>query len=85
MATRKTAPPEQPDEAPISPLDEEDLGDDFTFSSSPQDKPKTAQEQYRAPVENGFIGAWKDRTDIGDTLEYARFLRERAHQRLRGR
>jgi hypothetical protein len=85
MATSKTVPPEQPEESPTRARDERDLDDDFTFSSPLEDKPKTAQEQYRALVENGFIGAWKDRTDMGDTLEYARLLRERAHQHLRGR
>ena len=30
---------------------------------------------------NGFIGAWKDREDIGDSVEFARRLRERAQTR----
>jgi len=47
-------------------------------------KAKTGQELYRALVANGFIGAWKDRTDIGDGVEYARLLRRRASERLRG-
>lgn len=46
-------------------------------------KPKTAQDLYRALVENGFIGAWKDRTDIGDSVEYIRAFRERASIRRR--
>jgi len=46
-------------------------------------KPKTAQNLYRALVENGFIGAWKDRTDIGDSVEYIRAFRERASIRRR--
>lgn len=30
---------------------------------------------------SGFIGLWKDRTDLGDSLEFARELRRRAEQR----
>jgi hypothetical protein len=61
-----------------------DSEDDFSFSSSAEKKPQTGQELYRALVENGFIGGWKDRTDIGDSVEYARLLRRRATDRLRG-
>jgi hypothetical protein len=61
-----------------------DNDDDFSFSSSAENKPKTGPELYRALVENGFIGGWKDRTDIGDSVEYARLLRKRASERLRG-
>ncbi len=45
------------------------------------EKPKTAQELFRALTDNGFIGVWKDRTDIGDSSDYARKLRRRASTR----
>ena len=83
MATHKV-PEETPAERATTPITEEDSDDDFSFSSSVKDKPKTGQELYRALIENGFIGAWKDRTDIGDSVEYARSLRKRASERLRG-
>ena len=34
-------------------------------------------------LESGLIGMWKDRTDIGDSAEYARKLREEAQTRKR--
>jgi hypothetical protein len=84
MATRKIT--EGPPEDAAEPITETAVAndDDFSFSSPAEDKPKTGQELYRALVENGFIGGWKDRTDIGDSLEYARLLRKRASERLRG-
>ena len=39
-------------------------------------KPKTGRELYEALMANGFIGAWKDRTDIGDTLEFVQRLKD---------
>jgi hypothetical protein len=84
MATRKVAPKQADDEILPTPIDEDEPDDDFSFSSSPESKPTTGQELYRALVESGFIGGWKDRTDIGDNLEYARLLRKRASERLRG-
>jgi hypothetical protein len=65
MATRKIPDETSEDGATMSTAGDEIEGDDFSFSSSADDKPKTAQELYRALVANGFIGAWKDRTDIG--------------------
>ena len=84
MVTRKV--PQGPPEDAAKPTAEmaDDNDDDFSFSSPAEDKPKTGQELYRALVENGFIGGWKDRTDIGDSLEFARLLRKRASERLRG-
>ena len=32
-------------------------------------------------LESGLVGMWKDRTDIGDSVEYARQLREQAQTR----
>jgi hypothetical protein len=46
-------------------------------------KPKTGRELVQALRANGFIGAWKDRTDIGDSIEFAKALRERAQKRDR--
>lgn len=83
MATRK-ASREIPDNVKTARAAEEDVDDDFSFSSSSAGKPQTGQELYRALVENGFIGAWRDRTDIGDSVVYARSLRKRASERLRG-
>jgi hypothetical protein len=34
-------------------------------------------------AQSGFVGLWKDRKDIGDSLEYARKLRR--HAETRGR
>lgn len=48
-----------------------------------KDKPKTGREMVKALTENGFIGAWKDRTDIGDTVAFARRLRREAWRRAR--
>jgi hypothetical protein len=47
----------------------------------PLQRPQTARELMLALKENGLIGMWKDRTDIGDTEEFARRLRERAFKR----
>jgi hypothetical protein len=44
-------------------------------------KPTTGKTLLEALVQSGFIGAWKDRTDIGDSVEFARQLRERAAAR----
>ena len=41
-------------------------------------KGQTAGELLRSPL----FGIWKDRTDIGDSVEYARNLRARAEQRV---
>jgi hypothetical protein len=44
-------------------------------------KPATAQELVAALRESGFIGMWKDRSDIDNSREFARKLRERASTR----
>ena len=49
--------------------------------SPPHDKPKTGREMLRALRANGFVGAWKDREDIGDSVEFARELRRRVWTR----
>ena len=35
-------------------------------------------------LNSGLIGMWKDRTDIGDSVEYARKLRQEAQTRRKG-
>ena len=35
-------------------------------------------------LESGLFGIWKDRTDITDSVEFARELRRRAEQRRNG-
>src|SRR5437867_811061 len=47
------------------------------------DKPRTGKELLDALRASGFVGAWADRTDIGDSVEYARKLRREAEQRDR--
>ena len=32
-------------------------------------------------LESGLVGIWEDRTDIGDSVEFARKLREKAQRR----
>ena len=44
-------------------------------------KPRTGKELLEALIANGLVGMWKDRTDIGDSAEFARKLRERAEKR----
>lgn len=89
MATRK-APPETDAEAPViaqsvaNAAEDHEDDEESILSSSMEGKPRTGKELYDALVANGFIGSWKDRTDIGDTLEYARMLRTRANAWLRG-
>ena len=41
----------------------------------------TAGELLKVLQEEGIIGMWKDRDDIGDSAEFARELRERATKR----
>jgi hypothetical protein len=59
----------------------------------PVNQPLTIHVDARVPVEksitgrelakSGFVGLWKNRTDIGDSVEYARRLRQRAETRGR--
>jgi hypothetical protein len=44
-------------------------------------KPGTGAELVAELTASGFIGAWEDRSDIGDSVEFARRLRERAESR----
>jgi len=59
----------------------------------PVNQSVTVQLDMRVPPEksitgvelakSGFAGLWKDRTDIGDSVEYARKLRRQAEARGR--
>jgi len=44
-------------------------------------KPTNGAELVAQWEADGVYGAWADREDIGDSVEYARSLRERAQQR----
>lgn len=44
-------------------------------------KPRTGKELLEALVALGIVGMWEDRTDIGDSVEFARKLRRQAEQR----
>ena len=44
-------------------------------------KPTTGKDLVAALRASGVIGRWKDRTDIGDSTEFARRLRRRAEER----
>jgi hypothetical protein len=47
----------------------------------PPPRPRTGAELVEQLTQNGLIGSWADRTDIGDSVEFARRLRERAQTR----
>jgi hypothetical protein len=46
---------------------------------APAERGMTAGDLLRSPL----CGIWKDRSDIGDSIEYARSLRAKAEQRSR--
>jgi hypothetical protein len=47
-------------------------------TSAPRpDQPRTGREMLQILKANGFVGAWADRDDIGDSVEFARQLRRR--------
>jgi hypothetical protein len=50
---------------------------------APAEKPKTGRQLLEALRSSGLVGMWKDRTDIGDSSEFARRLREAAETRKR--
>lgn len=47
------------------------------FPSSQKPARMTAKEL----LNSGLVGLWKDRADIGDSVEFARQLREKAQRR----
>jgi hypothetical protein len=80
MATRKLTAEETHEEN----VTDEDLTDEDTWefpSSSPDKKILTG----RALLESGLVGLWKDRTDIGDTLEYVQKLKDQGRRRRQKR
>ena len=44
-------------------------------------KPRTGKELLDALIAAGVVGMWEDRTDLGDSVEYARQLRRQAERR----
>ena len=44
-------------------------------------KPAPRQMTARDLLQSGLVGLWADRTDISDSVVFARQLRERAEQR----
>jgi hypothetical protein len=83
MAIRKPLPPEPTDDEDRGSLDTELFDEEDEPSSAPKQQPLTV----KALLESGIVGLWKDRTDIGDTLEYVQRMkderRERRQERLR--
>lgn len=61
---------------------EKSIAGDITMSND--QKPKTGRELYKILMENGLIGMWKDRTDIGDTLEFVQKLKDDDRERRQG-
>lgn len=50
-----------------------------TADKASRKKPLTARQLLKSQI----VGMWKNRTDIGDSVEYARQLRETAQKRRR--
>src|SRR4051794_40553466 len=46
-------------------------------SAPRSNQPQTGREMLQVLKANGFVGAWADRDDIGDSVEFARQLRRR--------
>jgi hypothetical protein len=46
-----------------------------TSVNAPGCRPVTGQGLVAALHESGFVGLWRDRSDIGDSREFARSLR----------
>lgn len=53
-----------------------DSGTDDPRDGEPAPRPMTARDL----LDSELVGMWADRTDIGDSSEYARQLREQAWQ-----
>jgi hypothetical protein len=60
----------------------------FIKSLGPADEPAHQAEKRPLTADDllasGLVGLWSDRTDIGDSREFARRLREQAQTRSRG-
>lgn len=55
----------------------------FIEDSVPAPQPKNGAELLALLEKEGIVGMWADRTDIGDSSEYARQLRKQAETRSR--
>ena len=51
------------------------------LKAEPLQKPSSGKALLEALQRSGFVGMWENRTDIGDSAEFARRLRERAQER----
>ena len=51
--------------------------------TEPAAEPDTTPLTARRLLGSEFVGLWQDHTDIGDSLEYARRLREQVQRRDR--
>jgi hypothetical protein len=49
--------------------------------AKPEPQPTAGVQLVAELIESGFIGAWADRDDIEDSVEFARRLRRRAETR----
>jgi hypothetical protein len=60
-----------------------DQGQEFIVSpvTSPSSHKPTTRRGFTARelLENGFVGLWKERTDITDSAEFSRRLREQSN------
>jgi hypothetical protein len=69
--------PDEPVDLPINKPLFIRVSPGVVFVDPPSGKPATVGDL----LASGFVGGWKDRTDIADSLEYARELRRRAEGR----
>lgn len=79
MATQKHVQDETHEEKVAEEVADEDS---WEFPSSSPDKKMLTG---RALLESGLVGLWKDRTDIGDTLEYVQKLKDQGRRRRQKR
>lgn len=58
-------------------------GQDIELIVLPETRPSNERPPLtsRDLLNSGLIGLWKDRDDIGDSVEFARHLREKAQRR----
>jgi hypothetical protein len=66
---------------PLSSILREVLDEWIKEEEQSTDPPTTGKELVELLQANGLIGMWADRTDIGDSVAFARRLRERAQTR----
>jgi hypothetical protein len=66
----------------VAALEARAAGETTPPGALPDDgKPRTGKELLDALIAAGVVGMWADRTDIGDSVEYARQLRRQAERR----